>query len=566
MREVVARLVILSGLAAIAIAPAPRAAAQDLGTLGSTEPLRVSGTLSASYSAYDAKDRPPSRESSSWLLQGSPTVTLYGVVLPFRFTVTEQDREFRQPLNRIGVSPRYRWATAHLGYRNLSWSPYSLAGHSVLGGGIELSPRGYRAGLIRGRLRRAIEADSTAEAGSIQPVFRRDVTAFRLGWGTGIVDVDLVGLTAHDDAGTVDAAGIPSTLRPAENGVVSVSAGVRLHERVSAHVEVAQSAYTGDWDTPSEGDLGMTLLGLFGSMKKHESTVEAQAVEASITWTEPLGGLGVRWRRIDPGYRSMGAYYFHDDVENFTLEPELNLASGMVRLSGSLGLQHDNVDEDKEVQTDRTIGSAQLEFAPGTRYRANATFSNYDIDQKAGTSPLDSTGAVVSQATREVGLTQTVTLPGARYSHNVMLMLNRAHLDDRSSLTGLLDNSYTSTMAAGSYVLSVTPLGLSGSIGYSRGRFDLTAGETVAQGPQCGLSKSFLRGKANAGVTASLRSTSLDGDEQIRTTTLLANASVRPARRHRIHLRVSLQDNEAKSAAASSSRETRSEVGYAYTF
>lgn len=564
MRNAAALPILFAALSVLLAGPSR---AQDLGALARVDPIRVSGTLSASWAGSDAKDRPPSRESSSWILQGSPTVTLYGVVLPFRFTYTEKDRDFRQPLNRIGVSPYYEWATVHLGYRNLSWSPYSLAGHTVLGGGVELSPRGLRTGWISGRLRRAVDADSTAEAGVIQPVFRRDVTAFRFGWGAEMADVDLVLLTAQDDAGSLDAASLPPTLRPAENGVVSVSAGVRLHERLSARVELAQSAYTDDWDTPDEGDLKKSLLGLLGgSMKKHASTVEAQAVEASVTWSETVGGLGVRWRRIDPGYRSMGAYYFHDDVENLTFEPELRLADGRVRVSGSLGLQHDNVDEGKAVRTDRTIGSAALELAPGSRYRANATFSNYDIDQKAGTSPIDSSGAVVSQTTREVGLTQVVTLPGRTYSHNAVLTLNRQNLDDRSSLTGLLDNSYTSTMIAATYALSVTPLGVTGTLGFSRGRFDLAAGETIAQGPQLGLSKSFLHGRANAGFTASLRSTSLDGDEQLRTTTLLANASAQPARRHRIHLRVSYQDNEAKSAGASSSRETRSEVGYAYTF
>lgn len=563
MRNAAARLVLLGTLPLALVAPVR---AQDLGALRRVDPLRISGTLSASWAGADAKDRPASRESSSWILQGSPTVTLYGVVLPFRFTYTEKDREFRQPLNRMGVSPHYKWATVHLGYRNLSWSPYSLAGHSVLGGGVELSPGAVRAGWISGRLRRAVEADSTAEAGVIQPVFRRDVTAARIGWGAETADVALVVLTALDDAGSVDPAGVPLTLRPAENGVVSVSAGMRLHERLSARVEVAQSAYTADRDTPEEGDLEKTLLGLLGGLKRRAGTVEAQALEASVTWTEPLGGLGVRWRRIDPGYRSMGAYYFHDDVENLTFEPELRLANGRVRVSGSLGLQHDNVDENKEVQTDRTIGSAALEFAPDPRYRANATFSNYDIDQKAGTSPIDSSGAVVSQTTRDLGLTQVVSLPGPTYSQNVVLTLNRQHLDDRSSLTGTLDNSYTSTMIAATYALSVTPLGLTGTVGFSRGRFDLAAGETIARGPQLGLAKSFRRGRIHTGVTASLRSTLLDGDEQLRTTTLLANASAQPARRHRIHLRVSVQDNEAKSAGASSSRETRSEVGYAYTF
>jgi len=50
------------------------------------------------------------RKPFTWMLTGSPTLSVYGITLPFSFTISEQQRNFRQPFNKFGVSPYYKWA------------------------------------------------------------------------------------------------------------------------------------------------------------------------------------------------------------------------------------------------------------------------------------------------------------------------------------------------------------------------------------------------------------------------------------------------------------------------
>jgi len=38
------------------------------------------------------------------------------------------------------MSPYYKWITIHVGYRNINYSQFTLAGHTILGAGIELHP------------------------------------------------------------------------------------------------------------------------------------------------------------------------------------------------------------------------------------------------------------------------------------------------------------------------------------------------------------------------------------------------------------------------------------------
>jgi hypothetical protein len=89
---------------------------------------------------------------------------MFGVInLPFSFAYTNNQAtaNLPQPFNRFSLSPSYRWVTTHIGYGNMSFSPYTLSGHEFFGGGIELAPdNGFRFAALYGRFRKAVEPGS----------------------------------------------------------------------------------------------------------------------------------------------------------------------------------------------------------------------------------------------------------------------------------------------------------------------------------------------------------------------------------------------------------------------
>ncbi len=106
---------------------------QDIENLKDAKPLEIKGSLSATAIYFDVNGRKSSRQPFSWLLQGSPVFYIYGIALPVNIVVSEQERDFRQPFNRFGISPTYKWVKLHAGYQNLNFSTYSLAGHAITG-------------------------------------------------------------------------------------------------------------------------------------------------------------------------------------------------------------------------------------------------------------------------------------------------------------------------------------------------------------------------------------------------------------------------------------------------
>lgn len=118
----------------------PEGKAQDFSNFRELKPFTYSGTVEARSMFYNATGIANRRQPLSYLFSGSPTIGIYGFQIPVSFSFSESDRSFRQPFNQFGMSPNYKWITLHAGYRNLSFSPYTLGGHTMLGGGFELNP------------------------------------------------------------------------------------------------------------------------------------------------------------------------------------------------------------------------------------------------------------------------------------------------------------------------------------------------------------------------------------------------------------------------------------------
>ena len=128
---------------------------QDLSTIKNEKPFAISGRIDARTIMYSSSGIDGRRSPFTYILSGAPTLSFYGITVPITFTISEQERNFSQPFNQIGLSPTYKWLTLHGGYRNVRFSPYTLAGHTVLGGGAELRPGKWEIGFMTGRLNRS---------------------------------------------------------------------------------------------------------------------------------------------------------------------------------------------------------------------------------------------------------------------------------------------------------------------------------------------------------------------------------------------------------------------------
>lgn len=500
---------------------APKIAAQNLEGIGKQKPFRLGSGFALTAGAYAANGIEDRQNPYTWALAGSPSVEVYGIRFPFSFVISNQHRAFQQPFNQFGVTPTWRWIKVHAGYSTARFSPYTLAGRRFLGGGVELTPGKFRFGFVSGRFQKAVAMDSSAQLVPGQylsnvpiPAFSRYGYAAKIGVGSRKTFFDISYLKAQDRTASIQ---VPESAapRPEENAVLGVSTQITLFKRITWRGEVAGSAYTRDLNSDT---IDLTGIGPAASLVRkilapRNSTQVLTAGETSLGYKDKVFGLRVGYRRIDPDFKSMGAYFFQTDMEQWTLAPSLNLFRQKLQLGGSIGFQKNNLAGGKTNTTSRTIGSANANFNPSQRFGIAATFSNYGVTQKprASLAPVLVADTLrLGQVARSMSLAPHWFLGGKQVQHNFGFALNYNTINDLNKIS-----AYPSEMNTGTgnafYSLNLPTQKLSVNAGFLLQRTESVAAKTGSTGFNVGGNRQFADDKLSLGLTAGWYRNTVEG-------------------------------------------------------
>ncbi|MCB0841014.1 MAG: hypothetical protein KDD99_30305, partial [Bacteroidetes bacterium] len=355
--------------------------AQNLENLGQQKPLRLTGNFQLQSQFYRVQGIDPRQQPVYWAVSGSPTLHLYGVQIPLYLLLSNQQQQFQQPFNQIGIAPYYKWAKVYLGYNQVRFSPYTLAGRRFLGVGTELNPGVLRLGFVYGRFQKAIAESpftplpSQPFISSIPiPAYDRRGFAAKFGVGKTKNYFDLSMLYAQDDPASIEL----DSINPQKNLALGLGFQISFTPWLKWKTEGGISALTRDITADSVEIPQIPVINKISEWFFPQlSTPVRSAVESSLSLEKKVFGLRLGYKHIDKDYKSMGAYYFLTDVEEWTLAPQLNLLKNRLRLSGTAGFQRDNLNRTKANTTRRLIGSGQLSYQPGARFGLNVQYAIY---------------------------------------------------------------------------------------------------------------------------------------------------------------------------------------------
>jgi hypothetical protein len=369
--------------------------AQDLERIGKKDPVSLSGGLSAFGAAYTTDLADPRMAPFTWGINGRMNLSLYDLQIPFSFTFSEKERAFRQPFNQYGLSPRYKWATAHIGHRSMHFSELTMSGQRFLGGGLELTPKKFRFAAMYGQLRREVFADTTVEA-VVEPAFRRMGMGMKVGVGSQANHVDVVLFRAKDDYDPIALQrGRYGGALPEENLVLGIGAAFELAKPLQLQVDAAGSLHNeGPKPATREGSGNETSNDYDSFLfNLDRSTRRGTAVKTGLTYNRRGFTVSGHYDRIDPLFQSLGNYFFLRDVENIRGSLGTGLFGQKLRVTASLGVQRNNLGEALATTTRRTIGSAGLTYASGKVVTVMLNWSNFEANvrsafEAAGTDTL----------------------------------------------------------------------------------------------------------------------------------------------------------------------------------
>jgi len=538
---------------------------QDLETIAKQKPFEIHGNTSLNMIGYTVSGIEPRRQPFSWVLSANITASVYGIQLPFSFTISDQQKSYAQPFNQFGLSPRWKWITVHLGYRNVTFSNFTLAGRTFLGAGVELNPSIFRFGFIYGRFDRKTSDNPDMVTDSL-PNFKSTGFAVRLGVGTDKNFFDLIMLRIRDDSTSVVQSDTSAIRTPEQNVVAGFNSHFTLFKRLTLELEGALSVYTTNTGaTPFDEVQNNSLLKSINRfLVVNQSTEYYYAARAALQYQDKNIKVKMEYRRVEPKYRSMGAYFFNNDLENLTISPTFGLWKRRIILGGSLGLQRDNLRESKKATSLRTIGSALMSFNPSSTFGLDLSYSNYGMSQRSGRLPLvDSTK--VRQITNNLSVMPRLFFSNARLSHMVMLTYLWMNLNDRNPSTSDYTKMVTHT-AQLTYNVSWLESRWSLITGINYVRVINFAGISSNYGITVGGSKILLKDRLNIGLNNSLMRSDYAG-EQGWVANVNLNATYQITAHHNVRLNGYYTGNFFPgSSTVPSFNEFKGDLMYVYTF
>ena len=519
-------------------------------------PFKISGSISARATLFSSRPS-EARQSFTYQLTGSVNLSLYELLnIPLSFNLNNYGANFSYPSlpNRLSLHPSYKWAKAHIGDVSMSFGPYTLNGHQFTGLGVELSPGRWQVSAMAGRLLKRVDADPNIP--SLQVGYERwgyglktryEGSTFALG-GTVFAARDRDGRISFD----IDALGI----YPKGNIALGLEGSLSLIKNLKLSLEYGLSRM--------QQDLRSTEVSYYHALK------------ADVSYSFLGNTLGVGYERIDPGYATLGAYYFNNDYENLTLNYSRSFFDSKLSLALSGGLQRDDLMGQKQEHNKRFVGSAQVGFTPSEALSASVSLSSFQSYRN-----LKSSFDYINARTPYDNLD---TLQFTQLSHSLDADISW-RLKQSEAQTQTLSATLSYQEAADRQGRYIQPgqltrfmnLGTSYSLDLSALDLTLTGGFNVSNnyadrkavltlGPSLSLAKRFLKKQLSTGLSLSYNETQEAGHRLAQVYNLRATAGYRFWGKHGLNASVAYQGRKLLHAVSSPRSSFTSELSYSYSF
>ncbi len=485
--------------------------AQDIEQLKKADPIQLQGNLMMGFQTYKVFGTEPRSANPMWNINGSASMKVYGFDIPMSFTIGRQGNNVNYPTFRqFGASPHWRWLKVHAGWRNMTLSPYTLAGHTFLGAGVEMNPGKFRFSAMRGRFRQARQESDSTGAAYFPATFKRTGYGLKIGVGSVNNYVDLIYFRAKDDPKSLTALLKDTTLTPGENAVVGYATHFRLGRHIGFFSDAAISMFTRDLNSQTVVDSTIIpevpLL-----LKPRFSTRLNYAARAGLEFNFKYFGLKMAYERIAPNFETMGAYYFNNDIQNITVSPNFAFAKNKARFLGTLGIQRNNLTGNRSETTQRVIGNAVLSINPSQKFGIETNYMNAAVNQRDGVVRLNDTIRVAMLNTN-IGITPHWNWTDSLRSSNLMLSLNYQQLNDRNPFTREFANLNT-TFATANFSKNYQKSGWGWSAGANFNNIKVYQINSNRYGGTVGVNKSWSEGR-NSAAWSSTWNLSEVGDTQ----------------------------------------------------
>ncbi|WP_113637149.1 hypothetical protein [Nubsella zeaxanthinifaciens] len=553
--------------------------AQNLSNIGKAKPLTITGGVATNHVAYFSNSDVSRRDPYNYFISGNLNLDIYGWSVPFGFSYANQTKgSFQQPFNQYSLSPVYKWVTGHLGYTSMSFSNYTLNGHTFLGVGADLSPEGpFKFNVMYGRLQKEVVVDETLNQNT-EAAYKRMGYGIKTAYIKNKDKVELIIFKAKDDINSNPTIIANGKITPQDNLVVGIAGSKQLFKKLLLNAELAASALTRNQNAAFDSLNHKAIPSLGGLFISNSSTSLYTAYKLGLAYAEKKYTIGIGYERIAPEYKTLGAYYFANDFENITTNLTTKLLKDKLSLVLNTGLQRDDLRHAKQSSTKRFVGSLNASLAASKKMNLNVSYSNFqtyvnirsNFNQVNALTPYDNLDTLnYTQITQNTNFSGTYMLSQSK-EKNQTISANISYMTSADKQGGNTQNTggrfYNFN---GSYNLNIVPKNLSFNVSLNASKNDAGDISTTTIGPTMGVNKSFFDKKLRSSFSTSFNKSYTNGQAGSSIINFRLTNGYVVKKKHNLNLSMVALSRSAQVNSAQAGKgffEFTSTLGYNYNF
>ena len=554
--------------------------AQQLDAVGKGALLKVSGSIATNQIAYFANGISSRRDPYNYFVSGNLNFDIYGWSVPLGFTYSNQSKgAFQQPFNQYGLTPTYKWITAHLGYSSMSFSGYTLNGHLFNGAGVDLAPPGnFKLSAMYGRLQKAVKVDtSNLSAQAVEPVYKRMGYGIKASYSKDKDNIDLIIFKAKDDLASNPTLPANGIVTPLDNLVTGLNLSKVFFKHILFSGEFALSALTRDQRAAKDSAKTGNIPNLGFLLSPNSSTALYTAYKTSLAYNVGKYTVGAGYERVAPEYQTLGAYYFSNDFENITGSLTTKLLADKMSIALNAGVQKNDLRKDKQSSMKRFVGSANLAYQASTKLNFNATYSNFQsfvnikpsFNQINELTPYDNLDTLnYTQISQNINLNSNYILSRNKEKSQA-LNVNVSYMTSNDKQGEITKNTGAAFYNLNtSYNISWIPQNLSLTASISVNRNEVSVIKSGTFGPTIGVNKSFFDKKLRSSFSASLNRSYANGTLNSEVANLRLSNSYIVKKKHNLNLSMVALNRGSGSVLIQNQTFTEftTTLGYNYSF
>ena len=542
---------------------------QNLNKIGKSPLFKVRGGVGVNTVFYDGNSN---REPFTYFLSGNVNVNISNVYnIPFSFSYSNSKFQTNNPFtfNRLSIHPNYKWVTAHIGDVNMSFSPYTLNGHQFTGLGLDLSPKDkFKISLMYGTLLKEREFDNENLNGEAN--YRRIGYGFKTSYKFENAKVGAIFFRASDNIESLkNQIPIDREILPKDNTVISFDGEFNLGKSMKLKGEVAMSVLTEDIRVGGESDHFASFL-----VSGNPTTQFYKAYNLNFVYQIAKGSIGLGYELIDPNYKTLGGYFFNNDLENITVNASQRIFKDKLAINFNAGLQKDDLDGNKASQLRRLVSAVNLAYNASKKLNITAGYSSFQsftnikdqFDFINGVSQIEEAldQDNIAQISQNANLNINYNLKESE-SNRQNINFNFSFQDAVNEIDDKVRDEDSSAFYNVNTVYTIaypqTNLTLSGALNTSYS--ELGTDKNIIVGPTASLTKSFLEKKLKVNSSLSYNESINNGERQGNVTNIRVGSRYVYKKQHNFNLTGLFQ---LRNSLNNSNQNFTLTFGYTYSF